>query len=674
MADLRLRCPGLSRVLLGLLITGLFLLYGAGFLEGSLLHRLERWAYDERLALTAPDNADPRITLIDVDERSLAEQGQWPWPRDTLARLVDILFEDHQIRVLGLDMVFTERGNCPGQPDTEARLAASFNHRAVVLGYYFNTSGTAELSSGTLPAPLWRRNELPPTGIGYVSARSYGGNLAELQQSARRAGHFNPLLDEDGVVRRVPMLIEYQGGFYESLALAVARTYLGVEQITPGLAETGTSAGYAGLEWLALDSYRVPVDAHLASLVPYRSLQGHFRHLSATDVLKKRPLDLPRDGIVLLGTSAPGLLDSRTTPLRAEFPGVEIHANLIDGILNQTLQDQPAYLRGIETFQLALIGLVASLWLSRRDGLRLGAAAAGLLLVNLAINLAIWQYGGLALPVASSVVLILVVWTLNLSYGALIKTGSDRRLLSCERRVVTVLFAEIADFYPLAEGLVPIQQALLLHDFLTVMTRIVERHGGIFDHHQGSALQAFWSASPDVSQPAQSALSAARDMVRMVASQRQSHLERGWPALSLEVAVHTGTMMVGNLGHDSSLAYRVVGETVGWGSHLARLAPVYGVSIVVSDTTRRAVDNWLFRELDLENTLTIWEPIGPLAQVGNSRDAELTAYHQAIRALRAGDWDLAEIQLTRLQTQAPQDRLYHLHLNRVAALRQNPPT
>ncbi|CAK0748409.1 hypothetical protein CCP4SC76_1930002 [Gammaproteobacteria bacterium] len=403
---------GLARAILGLLITSCFLLYGAGIWEVPSLRQLERMAYDAHLALTASDETDPRITIVDIDERSLVEQGSWPWPRDTLARLVDILFDDHRIGVLGLDLVFAERGRCPELPDATQRLAASFRHRAVVLGFYFNTGGAEAFSSGALPIPLWRREELPPGGIGYVTARGYGGNLAALQESAGRAGHFNPLLDEDGVVRRVPMLIEYQGGFYESLALAVARTYLRVERVTPGLATTGTSADYAGLEWLTLGPTLVPVDAHLASLVPYPSRLGHFRHVSATDVLNQRPINLPPDGIVLLGTSAPGLLDSRITPLRTEFPGVEIHASLIDGILNQTIKAQPAYLRGVEILQLALIGGLASFLLSRHRGLSL-ASVSGLLLASLLVNLAAWQYHGVTLPVVSSIVLILVLRTLN---------------------------------------------------------------------------------------------------------------------------------------------------------------------------------------------------------------------------------------------------------------------
>ena len=178
----------------------------------------------------------------------------------------------------------------------------------------------------------------------------YAANLPDLQASARSGGHINPYVDPDGVCRRVPVLEEYQGSYYEAFAVAMVRSFLGSPPLTAGFPEGIGSggSGYNMLEWLGITDFRIPVDKRVTALIPYRSEQGSFKYLPAVDVLNGRIKKEELEGaIVVVGTSAAALMDVRSTPVSPVYPGVEIHANMIAGILDQTIKYKPAYVQGV---------------------------------------------------------------------------------------------------------------------------------------------------------------------------------------------------------------------------------------------------------------------------------------------------------------------------------------
>ena len=359
---------------LGLLVVLLFFAHAADWLHLGFIDKLDNLAYDQRLLLTMPKRPDPRIVIVDIDEKSLAAEGRWPWSRDKLAVLVRRLFDDDQIGLLGFDIVFAEPDNSSGLEVLEAlannelrgdvgfrqalekvrprlnydrQFAEAIAHYPVVLGYYFNFAVAPAVAtrSGALPKPTFVKGTFTGKNIGFRQADGYGGNLPALQESAHGGGHFNPQPDPDGMVRRVPMLINYDGAYYASLSLEMARQILGDKQtIMPGFGEPLFGGrGYPGLEWLTIGRVAVPVDRSVQALVPYRGYRGSFTYLSATDVLNgKVDKQLLKNAVVLVGTTAPGLLDLRATPVGEAYPGVEVHANLIAGILDGTIKQLPA--------------------------------------------------------------------------------------------------------------------------------------------------------------------------------------------------------------------------------------------------------------------------------------------------------------------------------------------
>ena len=395
----------LRRAFPSLLVLLAILLHTAERVDLPLVQRLENFAYDVRLRATAPGGIDSRVVIVDIDESSLRREGRWPWDRDKLAHLVSNLFDEYRVTVIGFDMVFAERdqnttltalrATLAQQPDAAARtllatlqplldrdqdFSSHFKGRPVVLGYYFTNDPLAPQHSGRLPPAALEAGRFPPGMTNAVNARAYVANLATLQRSAAGAGFFdNPRVDLDGVFRRLPLLQQYDGSLYEALSLAVARAYLR-SPLLPVLAED-SHPGYPALEALGLGTLRIPVDGEAVALVPFRGPQGSFRYLSASDVLHKTVAKpgLLKGAIVLIGSSAPGLLDLRYTPVQHIYPGVEIHANLVSGILDQRIKQQPEYARAFEFLLLLGLGLVLAMLLPKLSALMATAVSVGAL-------------------------------------------------------------------------------------------------------------------------------------------------------------------------------------------------------------------------------------------------------------------------------------------------------
>jgi adenylate cyclase len=388
-------------------------LHALGFIQTNALHRLDHTAYDMRLRASMPGTLEPRVVIVDIDSESLAAIGPWPWPRAQLAHLVDTLFEQQEIAVLGFDIVFPKPDPRAGG---DAALATALRDRPVVLGYFFSNEPTAR-NTGLLPAPVMSGEALNGRLVRVTRWDAYESNIPELAQAASRAGAFNALPDSDGVVRSVPLLAEYQGQAYESLALAVFRRVLGSPSVEPGFA-TGLLMGrrVSGLESLRLahdgQTLTIPVDERVAALVPYRGPGGpeggSFQYVSAFDLLSDRvPAAQLRGRIVLMGTTAPSLKDLRLTPVGANYPGVEAHANLITGLRDGGLPVKPDYALGYEMLVLVASSLLL-VWLLPTLGVWSGAALSAVLL-GMVIGLNSWLQlrHGLVLPLAGSVLMIL---------------------------------------------------------------------------------------------------------------------------------------------------------------------------------------------------------------------------------------------------------------------------
>lgn len=706
----------------------LLLLNTSGALQMGFIKELENYSYDARLKILMPRTQDDRIVIVDIDEKSLQEQGRWPWGRNKLAHLVDKLFADYKINTLGFDVVFAEKDESSGlknleeigaksggnlndlvkqlkpKLDYDQIFAESLKGRNVVLGYYFREDDGAG-SVGLLPSASFKDGSFKGKRLGFKEARAYGANLDVLQQNAATAGHFNPDPDEDGISRRVPMLISHNGNLYEALSVAVARTALGQAKLEAGFAEgLGVDDQYAGLEWLRLGDKIIPVDDEVAALIPYRGEQGSFPYVSATDVLTgKVPPQVLNGKIVLLGTTAPGLMDLRATPVQNIYPGVEIHANMIAGILDQNIKERPAYVLGAEFIILLLAGLLLAFLLPALSPVWATLAAGVVLLAGIAFNLLIWQSANLVLPLASFLLLVSGIYVLNMSYGFFIESRGKRQLaglfgqyvppelvdemskdptafsLEGESRELTVLFSDVRGFTTISEGLDPKQLTHLMNEFLTPMTHVIHHSRGTIDKYMGDAIMAFWGAPLADPDHAKHAMQAALEMVHRLDELQTRFKAKGWPEINIGIGLNTGVMTVGNMGSEFRMAYTVMGDAVNLGSRLESLTKNYGVYIIVSEFTKEKAPDFVYRELDIvrvkgkDKPVTIFEPICELGKEDKSIKDELKLYREALRLYRAQDWDMAELQFINLQKMYPQRYLYQMYAERIAYFRKNPP-
>ena len=409
-----------------------FALHVQGVRQYELIDRIESYLYDARVRLTMPNTVDDRIVIVDIDEASLSVLGQWPWSRQTLARIVDSLFDEYFVHILAFDVLYAEAEETSGERvlnelaatplgdlpefqaeyqrlqtalDTDTQFAESCIARDVVPGFVFKDFLAADEpeATGALPPPLLREDAIAGLTVPFVSARGYVGNLRQLQENAETGGFFDsPLIDDDGVFRRAPLVQRYRGDLYPALSLAVARLALGSPSVGFVFATSDPDKRSGlDLEAFRLGDQEIAVDGQAAVLIPFRGRQGSFNYVSARSVLDgTAPLEKLEGKIVLFGATAAGLLDLRSTPVGERYFGVEAHANLIAGLLDGTIKQQPSYSAGLELVVLVVLGLLTGLVLPR-----LGARAGflmvlGIVMVALAGNLLMWSYLGLVVPLA----------------------------------------------------------------------------------------------------------------------------------------------------------------------------------------------------------------------------------------------------------------------------------
>jgi len=650
------------RAIAGLAVVVAFAAADLGAFRAPALSALDRELYDGRQRLAAPA-LDERIVVVDIDERSLAEQGRWPWDRGRIAALAEALVDRGGAAVVGFDVVFAER---QAGTEDDARLARALAGRPVVLGYYFSSDREGR-TSGALPAPLYQGDAARELAPRITHANGFGANLGELQRAARGSGFFNPFLggglDPDGVIRALPLLAGYRGAVYESLAVAVLREYLG----NASLAIRG--------DLLALDGARgrveLPVSAGFTAMVPLAGrggpAGGHFRYLSATDVLEGRvDWNLLRGRIVLVGTTAPGQTDLRATPVSEVFPGVEIHASLISGALDGRLKQRPVEAPAIAALATLVVAGLLALVLPT-----LGAVGAVLASVAAAATLAganaiAYSSLGQVVPLASSLAAVLVLGLFNLTAGWFAEGRARRAMVELfgeyvspdlveqmardpfsyrnaqsTNRELTILFADIRGFTRIAETMEPEALREYINAFLTGMTGIIHAHRGTVDKYMGDAVMAFWGAPVEDPAHADHAVSAALAMQAEVRRMSETLRARGLPPLAVGIGINTGVVRVGDMGSKLRRAYTVIGDAVNLASRLEGLTKHYEVPIIVGEATVRRCRRHAFFELARASVAGRAEPVGafvPTAAPGTAGEGiatrPMTAQDQTPRNAR----------------------------------------
>jgi adenylate cyclase len=742
----------LPRILVTLVPLLFALLHTTSVLPIGVLQRLDNIIYDARLRATMPKTLDDRIVIIDIDEKSLAEVGRWPWGRNKMAALTDELFERQKIAILGFDVLFTEldessglkrlrqlaSNEMKGQPGFAERLhqieasldydrlfAQSLEKRPVVLSYY-RTSDRGGRINGTLPQSVMQKSALQGHPIRFFTWSGYSSNIEQIAKAAPMAGLINPVIDPDGVVRAIPLISEYKGQYYESLSLAMFRVLTGLPQAEPGFPqERFLSRNYQSLESILLKqgnkSLAIPVDDRVAALVPYRGpgnvAGGSFKYISAADVLAHR---LPVDGlsgkIILVGTTAPGLLDLRVTPVGETYPGVEVHANVISGLLDGRLNVKPDYAMGYEFIMLVSAGLILAFALPILSASKAVTLSAAVVAALIGINFWLYLGAGLVLPLATALMMALTAFALNMSYGYLVESKSKRQIanlfgtyvppelvdemvkdpdsynMKATSKELTVMFCDMRGFTQLSETMDPTQLQGLLNDVFSRLTNVIRNNRGTIDKYMGDCVMAFWGAPVDSPEHAALAVKTAVEMTDAVRQINIEHRVKGMPEIGVGIGLNTGTMCVGDMGSSIRKSYTVIGDAVNLGSRLEGLSKTYSVGIVVSESTRRQAPDFSWIELDRvrvkgkDQMVTIYTPLGAANSLSKKLNDEIKLWHAFLKSYRSQDWGQCDVHMLNIERNAtaktdPQEAkdpqtakkyLYQLYADRVASLRQLP--
>lgn len=731
------------RIAITLLPVLLALAHATGIWRLDAVDHLDHLVYDARLHATMPRTLDPRVVIIDVDDASLARQGQWPWARDKLARLTEELTARQQVAVLGFDVMFIEPDRSSGLDrlrqiasgplrdlpglaanierlaptlDNDATFARALEGRRVALGYYFTRTENPS-AKGQLPAaPLLQPEAFPP-GHAYATAwNGFGANLPVLAAAAPASGFVNTLVSPagDGVIRAAPLIARYEGdaarpGYYESLGLAVYRLANGRPSVLPAFASDGTAPR---LHSLLVGRLRVPVDESASMQVPFRgpggANGGSFRYVPAADVIEGRlaPGEL-KDKIVLVGATAPGLQDLRTTPVGAGFPGVEVHANVVSAMLDYRLLAVPDYAAGYEVLSMLAAGLVLALGLSLLPVTR--AILLGIATVAALVGANAWLYlsHGLVLPLAPSLAMAALAFVLNMGWGYFIESRERRGLvrlfgtyvppqlvdemlmdpgrysMHAESKQMTVMFCDMRGFTKLSETMAPAELQAFLNTLFSRLTNVISAHRGTVDKYMGDCVMAFWGAPVDTKDHATLAVRAALEMAQAVRDVNLAQRADGRPEVSVGIGINSGVMCVGDMGSAARRSYTVVGDAVNLASRLEGLSAHYGVEIIASGATCELAPGCLWQELDSvlvkgkAQAVAVYTPLAADTDRANGRAAEQQSEHlqrwtQVLDAYRRQDWAMGRTLLDPLLAADAKKVLYQLYAQRLASMALRP--
>ena len=722
----------LIRVAISLVLFVFFILYIHGTVPLTLMDQLERIAYDARVYVGMPGTVDPRIVIADIDDKTLKEQGQWPLPRDKFAQMIDQLFNRYHVKIVAFDVTFSEpdrssdlslldqlaAGPLKGdkafteqadklRPSIERDkiFATSLQHRPVALGYVFYAENAAhDQSVGMLPPPVIPGAQGQYPRVTFPKSVVYTTNLPVLAQAAASQGFFSNPTDSDGSVRRVNLLQDYNGDVYDSLDAAVLQV---LQNNAPVKLEFDSDVpDMPHFEDVVVGNAEIPVDDEMNALVPFRgSGRRFFPYISVTDIIKGTAAESTlKDAIVYVGSTAPGLQDLRTTPVAHDYPGVEVHASFLSGVLDQrVMNDHPQYRNGAEAILCLLIAALIT-WVAIRKSVITGTLvtlSTGVAIVLL--NLALWKYGQVVFPLAPSLTFLLALFVLHTLYGFFVESRGKRHLsrmfsqyippelveemddrkdtasMESESRELTVMFADVRDFTSISEAMQPKDLSQLMNEYLTPMTRVIHTHRGTIDKYMGDAIMAFWGAPLHYPDHAKYAVDTALKMTETLTELNKSFKAKGWPELRIGVGMTTGMMSVGDMGSEFRRAYTVMGDAVNLSSRLEGLTKEYKVQVIVSEMTKDAVPDYSYLELDRvrvkgkEKPVGIYEPLGHKDTVDKGVKALLTRHRQALTLYRNQDWDGAEREFFSLQQSNPGRPLFGMYLDRITYFKNHPP-
>lgn len=687
----------------------------------SLASRIENIFYDYRLR--ASNTIDPftmaeedtRVVIVDIDEYSLKKLGRWPWSRSTLGTLIESI-KDKGAIIVSLDIILSEpekniidtlladpalsdTANTLNQNrdryDADQQLAQKINQQDIILGYIFLSENT---QNGTPPNNPLAANDKK---INSIELPGFTTPIPSLIENALGLGFVTIIPDNDGIIRRAPLILENNQFLYPSLALETSKQFLFSENID---IKTAPINNIENITSISLDSQNIPTDENGNVLIPYKGGQKLFTYYSAAKVLEE-DTNLFENTIVLIGTSAIGLADLRATPLESLYPGVEIHATIIDSIINnRAFPYTPDWALGANFLFLVIIFVLMSFIMPKLNAILTPVVGALAALALLAINLYLWSYQHLNLIIFIPLLSIILFAIKEIALGffkeqsqrklirghfdkyvppahieKLITDKNTQKLLEGERKNLSVLFADIRNFTSISEALSVQELKLMLNKYFSPMTEIIFNNNGTVDKFVGDMIMAFWGAPLDDERHAYHSIKAALEILARTETLKQEFKEIGLPEISIGAGINSGDMNVGDMGSDTRRNYTVLGDSVNLGSRIEGLTKFYGVSLLVGEDTKKQAPEFLYIIVDQvavkgkDKAVKIYEPLC-LHSEASEEQLELASLAQkAFDDYTAGNFKHSLEQYETLNAKAPGKISFLRFSARLAELINNPP-
>jgi adenylate cyclase len=668
------------------------------------------------------------VVIADIDEASLKEIGQWPWPRTIVADLVTKL-RGLGAAAVGFDIVFAEPDRMSPaiaadefrgiDQDTRDKLANLPSNDVVLADAITRAGGIVVGEAGSAqPTPVRSDDAALQTGFAIRGPDprpyllTFPGllrNVPAIEQAAAGRGLFSINPERDGIVRRVPVVMVAQDLLVPSLTIEMLRVVTRSGAIL-------IRADDAGVRSVAVPGLEVPTDRNAQFWIHFNK-HDPARFVSAADVLKDRvPADRVRGRLVLIGTSAVGLLDIKTTPVEPAMPGVEVHAQILENVLTKSLLSNPNYAIGAELILAIVLGLaiiVVAPMLPAAIVLLLGA----LLIVGLAgMSWYFFVVHNLLIdftyPLISSWLIYLVLTFVNYfreqqqrqqirsAFGfylspALVEQlakSPERLVLGGEERRMTILFSDVRGFTTISEHYKDDPQGLtrLMNRFLTPLTNAIIERKGTIDKYIGDAIMAFWNAPVDDGEHEANACEAALEMLARaealnVELKREAEANGGvYMPLRIGIGLNSGPCVVGNMGSDFRFNYSVLGDTVNLASRLESRTKDYRLSLVIgSRTAEGARARFAVMEIDLiqvkgkKQPETVFTVLGRSEVEDDPRCGQLRELNAGmLAAFRTQRWDDALGLIERCRKVANGfgvDGLYDMYAERIETYRAEPP-
>jgi adenylate cyclase len=675
---------------------------------------------------------DPRVktarpvTIVDIDEKSLAKLGQFPWPRTRIADLVTDLTRLGAVAI-AFDVIFSEpdrlnpdvvadtfralddesRAKLRALPSNDQLLADAMRHSRVVLGESGLPYVVGELDK-TLPVTgLAMLGEDPHRFMFRFAGLLRNTPVLETAAAGRGLLTINP--ERDGIVRRVPMIMQAEGATMPSLSFEMLRVVTGTDTIF-------IKADEAGIQSIGVKGFSIPTDRN-GQLWVHFARNDRSIYVPAVDVLDGSvAADKIRGKLVLIGTSAVGLNDIKTTPVSPAMPGVEIHAQVLEAALTKSLLTQPPYGPVLEFGAALLLGILVIALAPMLGPVTL--FIMGALFATLLIGTSWYFYTQHRLLIdftypllsTTSIYLTLIFTSfvreqaqrrqIRSAFGqylspALIEQlalSPEKLVLGGEEREMTIMFSDVRGFTTISESYKHDPQGLttLMNRFLTPLTNAILARKGTIDKYMGDAIMAFWNAPLDDNAHQLNACEAALDMLERIDvlnKERQLEAEDGGHAyipINVGVGLNTGICVVGNMGSDLRFDYSVLGDSVNLASRLEGQSKEYGFPIIVGSKTALAVkDRFAILELDFIMVKGKKEPEVIYAIAGR-QDTAQSGRFQRLRNLtiemlacyRSRDWDGATEAIERGRRTDDAhvlELLYNLYETRIRDYRTNAP-